>query len=804
MRTRLFALAAALAALSCSSGTGDEAPRPASVEPASGLSTRATRVTIHGDGFLTRPSTKLSGGGAAVDVRHRAWLGEVELEQVAWVDVHTLQATVPAGLAPGSKRLVVENALGRQGALDGAFEVEGAAPAALSAELEADRASAAVGQAIGVTLTLSNGGGSPAEITEVTPTSAGPATSCGAPAPAPPLTIPAGGAAVLAWSCSASAAGALELTATAAGRDASSGADLSAAPAAPASVTVQLPAALTAAIAAEPATVNVGQPVSVTLTVVNGGQSTASLDAVAPSRGGTAPATCGAPTPAPGALAPGAAATFAWTCTASGPGALSLGGTASGTDALSGGAVSASPAAPATVVVQAPAALSAAIAADRATVTAGQPVALTLTVTNAGGAALEVTSVAPLRSGTAATCGPADPAASAAAPVAIAGGSAATFRWSCTPTAPGTATFGAAVAGVDANSRAALQGAAAPQASVTVDAGGTLSVAAFTATPASAGVGQAIAVSLTLANGAAIAADVAAIAPDMPGASPGCGAVSPAPPVSLAAGGAQAFTWSCTASTPGDYALGAAVTSTPAPDVQPASIAVAVLPAARLAPAAVEVATATISTGQVLPASLLLRNEGGAVATVTEVAPGASTAAATCSAASPATPQAIAGGGSLAFQWTCTGVAAGAVDLTAAVSASDAGSGADASPAITAATITVQTAPAISAGLVRDRPAVQVGTPVTLTLALQNGGEAGARVTQVAPTYNAGGNISCTAASPAAPVDLAGGGAAVFTWTCTPHRALTFTLGATVTAADVNGGPSPTVTVPTVTVDGTP
>ncbi|ACL66354.1 conserved hypothetical protein [Anaeromyxobacter dehalogenans 2CP-1] len=917
MRTRLLVVAA-LAALSCSSGPDGESPRPASVEPASAPSALATRVTIRGDGFLARPSTRLSGGGAAVDVRHRAWLGDVELEQVTWVDVHTLQATVPAGLAPGSRRLVVENALGRQGALEDAFEVVGADPAALAltAAIAVEPATVNVGQAISVTLTVLNGGHATADLTSVVPAHGGTATAtCGSVTPAPePLA--AGASATFRWTCTASTPGTMSLSATVGGTDATTGEPVSATAASPASVLVQTPAALdvglavdgnpaealigqslamsltvrdtgqagatvtrveptatpaaavacgaptpsppqlvaglgartftwtctplaavdvalgasvagtdansgaalqasppsaslhvlrpaalTATLSVDRTIANVAQPVHVTFTLFNGGTAAADVTSVVATRDPAATSTCTAPAPGPGRLAAGASATFTWTCSASAAGPLILGGAASGTDAVSGGVVGAT-ASPAEVLVQVPAALTAAIAAEPTRTTAGQPTAFTLEVSNPGGAAAEVTSIAPTAPASA-VCGAVAPAT----PLTVPGGGRATFQWSCTPTDAGSALLGATADATDVNTGARIRATAST--TVAVDAGGVPTVAGFTASPLVASPGQPFGVTLTIANVSAVTAQVTGIVASMTGATPGsCTAPAPSLPRPIPAGANQAFTWTCTAGEVGAYALEAAVTSTPALDAQPAPAPVTVQTPGHLAPATVQASRSQISVGQAIPVSLLLVNDGQGTASVTAFQTSASrtsdTGGATCTAAAPAPPQRITGGGSLTFGWTCTGTAAGTVALAAAVTAEDSGSGADASPAVTGAAVTVQTAPRLTATLTPASPSVPVNTPVDLTLVLANAGEASARITAVTPSATPAGLATCTSVAPPVPVELpGGGGGASFTWTCTPSQARSYTLGATVTAADVNGGPAPAVSVRTVTVSAT-
>lgn len=126
--------------------SGEEAaPQPSEVVPPSGSSATPTPVAIHGSRFYARAEQPSGGGSPTLETRHRAWLGEAELEDVNWVSTTEIKATVPAGLAPGEHGLTVENALGERGELEVAFTVLpapsssttlGAGPPTASARLE--------------------------------------------------------------------------------------------------------------------------------------------------------------------------------------------------------------------------------------------------------------------------------------------------------------------------------------------------------------------------------------------------------------------------------------------------------------------------------------------------------------------------------------------------------------------------------------------------------------------------------------------------------------------------------------------
>ena len=102
-------------------------PRPLGIEPSVAYGSVPTAAVIRGDGFYVR-GVQVASGGSHVETRHRAWLGAVELADVAWLDEHTLHAVVPAGLPAGRYDLTVENALGDRGSIPGAFRALGGRP----------------------------------------------------------------------------------------------------------------------------------------------------------------------------------------------------------------------------------------------------------------------------------------------------------------------------------------------------------------------------------------------------------------------------------------------------------------------------------------------------------------------------------------------------------------------------------------------------------------------------------------------------------------------------------------------------
>jgi hypothetical protein len=343
-------------ALACGGRDPDRDPRlapaPTSVVPAEGWATAPTAVVIHGGNFLVRTVQAASGGAPSVDTRHRAWLGGVELQDVVWVDVQTLHATVPAGVPAGPQPLTVENALGGRGELASAFVVRAGPAAALEATLAASAATSSVGQEVTLTLTLTNAGAG--AVTNLAPAAPALAATSGLPAvsvvqgptPATIAALAPGATATFTWAVAGTASGGATLTASASGADALGGEVVAAS--ASVALLVQRPAALALSAFTATSPVKIGDPSALTLTLENAGEAAARLDAIATSlrtAASQSAGSCGPVTPAlPVAIPGGAPVTFTWTCTPSAKGNLLADAAVTAIDANSG--ASASPAVP--------------------------------------------------------------------------------------------------------------------------------------------------------------------------------------------------------------------------------------------------------------------------------------------------------------------------------------------------------------------------------------------------------------------------------------------------------------------------
>lgn len=323
-------------------GVDAAAPRPERMEPSTGSASASVPVVIRGEGFLLRPVQEQSGSGAELVAGHRAWLGDVELVDVVWVDTRTLHATVPPGLAPGVKQLVVENAFGRRGALDRAFEVTPGA--VLEATLGAEPATFNVGEPGTLTLSVRNIGGAAVRNLVPDPVALTGTAAVGAevngPAPASAARLQPGAAVDFTWSVTPALPGSLSLATSVQGTDDPSSLPVSS-PVALVSAEVQMPAVLAAQLDEEGA-VRVGLQFAVTLVVVNTGQAGVLVTRVEPSVAPRDVATCGLPAPLPPLSIEGLGTrTFSWSCTPHEDGNFAVLVVVAGVDANSGSTVEA-------------------------------------------------------------------------------------------------------------------------------------------------------------------------------------------------------------------------------------------------------------------------------------------------------------------------------------------------------------------------------------------------------------------------------------------------------------------------------
>src|SRR5690242_3730388 len=120
MASRSTVLMVGLCLVGCTAGERPAPPSVTSVEPAVGFSGEAVPVTLHGECFFVR-GTRSIGKQSSVDATFSAYLGDIALEDVTFVNERTLTARVPQGVPPGRYALVVEGPYGRSEALPEAY-----------------------------------------------------------------------------------------------------------------------------------------------------------------------------------------------------------------------------------------------------------------------------------------------------------------------------------------------------------------------------------------------------------------------------------------------------------------------------------------------------------------------------------------------------------------------------------------------------------------------------------------------------------------------------------------------------------
>jgi hypothetical protein len=162
------ALGVALAlALGCSRARQPGDPTPLAVNPARGAAATAVQVEISGRDLDARVKTDFSSGGGAqngLDAGYAAWLvpaagAPVPLGDVRLTERRTLLATVPAGLAQGSYRLVIADPAGRTGALEHAYRVLSSAASVARFDVAVLEATPRAGVAFPVAVVALDAGG---------------------------------------------------------------------------------------------------------------------------------------------------------------------------------------------------------------------------------------------------------------------------------------------------------------------------------------------------------------------------------------------------------------------------------------------------------------------------------------------------------------------------------------------------------------------------------------------------------------------------------------------------------------------
>ena len=325
--------------------------------------------------------------------------------------------------------------------------------AGLECALTASPATASVGQAIRVELSVSNAGLPVTRLWFATPfVESGPGISGFASVESGPtvrpVTLATGESATLAWTATARAAGTVRWTVSASGVSVTYGRTVSSGTLVSNETVIQTAPALSAVIRSRPADPCSGRSMTAVVEISNAGQ--ASVTALAPSvvsasgPGGVVLPAVGSPLP-PAFLAGGGTVEFSVTLTAGSPGIVVFSATLTGTDANSGApVVVTASSAPFEILV--PGQLSLATAA-RAAASRGQWVVVGLTVTNTGGHRITGLTPALTVSGAGAVIRRPSPD-----PGELEPGSARTFRWTYSVAGMGEYEFTATVSGLTCDS----------------------------------------------------------------------------------------------------------------------------------------------------------------------------------------------------------------------------------------------------------------------------------------------------------------------------------------------------------------
>jgi cysteine-rich repeat protein len=717
----------------CALGVEVDAPTPelSAFAPAVGFTEASHPAELRGERLSPRIFQALkTPGGLGVDAEFQAFLGDTPLDDVAWVDLQTITATVPAGLPVGTYDVRVVTPEGQEALLEGAYTSSPFAPPTLE------------GVAPGVVISDAP--------TTVELSGSGFVDG---------LAVVLGELELVVESVADTAARALVPAGLESGTYAVSVVNPDGQRAAgEAAVEVRGPAELELVLTPERSRVSVGQAFAVTGSVDNDGETAAQAVTLTAAPGeGAGAADLGETSSAD--VASGAAVDLTAQYVATTAGELRVGLAAAGVNEHSGRPVSSSDALSTVIVVEEPAALEAAVTTV-ATVGTGAECDVEVRLTNTGQA--RVTGAAPQ----APVVSPAGAVTFVGGPTPtsadLAGGASATFTLRARADIAGTATLEIGGAGVEENTGA---GVVAEAGSATVEVLLAPFLTGAWTTPAHVSTGQTFNVSLEVINSGGAAA--LAVAPDP--STLGLGAcVRTTDARDVPAGGSDIFTYACDAgANAGTGTVSATLSASNFTGPTVTSDAIGVEAAAALV--VTLVAPAVVSTGQAFVVEVTVDNAGEA--TAAGVDPGAlgvgGATGTTCGAAAPLTAD-VAGAASQVFTFTCTaGATAGGGGIGVTATGEDANSGQSISGAASD-TFLVEAAVALE-GVWTTPASVVGGAQFAATLRVFNNGDADATAASVSAVVLSGAaaiGTSCGAATPGATV-IAGGGAQDFAFVCT-------------------------------------
>ncbi|HRU38405.1 MAG TPA: CARDB domain-containing protein, partial [Candidatus Goldiibacteriota bacterium] len=663
-----------------------------------------------------------------------------------------------------------------------------------------------VDQLITAVMRVTNSGGSGLEAAAANPLArvgAGNAALVNGPIPASQAIPASGGVVEYTWTYRASQPGLLAYNGNVTGYNEYSKVTITSIPASTSNdITVEQKAALSAVISI-PASVNVGQPFNVTMTVTNisgaGGAVAENVQPSAPLIGGDGGAIFTGTLPAAQDIPGGASREFVWEYQASGSGTVYFNCQAQGTDENTLLVVSTGNVTSNNMSVQVPAGLAISVSAQPGVIGAGNNITVRVSVTNTGTATANNLSVIYLDDTQVVAPGNATLSSGSVPTSAInlAGGASAYYTWIYTASSPGTVRFDARVTAEDANDRTALDTGLVSSPNVAIMPAAVLA-ASVNLYPPVASTGQAVTMVMTVSNsGGELAYDVAAGGITSAGStgslSPVSGPVSNTTTVSAA--GEEHFTWIYTASSPGYVYVSATATGRDGSLHNTVSAAAAgsgviTVESASMLVSSLYLSHAQASVGQEITLTMQVTNNGQADAL--NVLPSVPVVSGTGSVTAVATPAAqnIAGGAAAAFEWRYTASLPGTVQFTSRAEGTDenslssVNSGVASSPALL-----IQSAASLSAYMQASPAAIPVGGVITVVMTVSNLGQAQASSVTPALLSQEGTAAAGAISGPsAASYDMPGLSTAYFTWTFTAAGTGTVFFTVSAQGADSNSG----------------
>jgi hypothetical protein len=342
---------------------------------------------------------------------------------------------------------------------------------------------------------------------------------------------------------------------------------------------------------------------------------------------------------------------------------------------------------------------------------------------------------------------------------------------------------------------------------ITSDAAPAQLSAVISAAPAQVSVGQAIALTMTVANsGGATATAVAPAVPTLAGSGGAMLATSPAPQ-DIPGGQSRSYLWTYTATSAGTVTFSSSAAGTDANTGRSVACPVSFATANVQKPPSLSgalSAPAIVNLNDTFTVALTVRN--GGEATATGVAPSGfsfSPPAAVQQLTGPVPASAtLVGWSSKVFNWTFKAVAippSPSVSFSSDASGTDANSGTPLpAAAMTSTSVQIQTPAALSASLSMPVSA-QPTASFTVTLHVTNSGAATAtNVSPAAPVaasgsgYTGTATLTSPASPPPGPVTLPSGASQDFSWTYTANNPGIFGVAVTVSGIDATDSASRT------------